>query len=158
MLRPLARLAALGLALLAPHASFAGALAPAKASDLVTLFTSTKTTCPGGGEQFDLRVLPDGTIAPFTIPAKQVLVVQSVDWTIGSSVPAGLTVSPTVTLQTGATAIPILIGSGTTNSDGGASGTVLAPPGITVRAGPSLCISGGDFTSAVLHGFLAKDK
>jgi hypothetical protein len=84
----LARIAALGLALLAPHAASAAALAPAKASDLVALST----------------------------------------------------------------------GSGATNPDGGASGTVLAPPGVTVRAGPALCITGGDFTSAVLHGFLAKDK
>jgi hypothetical protein len=68
-------------------------------------------------------------------------------------------VTPTVTLQTGPIgALPILIGSGATNTDGGASGTVLAPPGVTVRAGPSICFTGADFETAVLHGFLAKDK
>jgi hypothetical protein len=155
----LARIAALGLAILAPHAAFAAALAPAKASDLVTLITSLKSDCPGNGKPFDLRVLPDGTSAPFTIPEKQVLVIQSVDWTIGSTAPGGLTVTPTVSLQTSPTnALAIMIGSGATNSDGGASGTVLAPPGVTVRAGPAICFTGADFESAILHGFFAKDK
>ena len=70
MIRPLLLLALAG-ALLPVSAS---ALEPKKPSQLVTL--EANDPCDQGkGQIYDLRVLPDGSTAPFTIPQGQVLVV-----------------------------------------------------------------------------------
>jgi hypothetical protein len=155
----LARIVALGLALMLPHAAFAAALAPAKASDLAVVYTKDlKATCTGGGRPFDTRVLSDGTEEPFVIPPKRVFVITSFAFTLGSDAPAGQAAAPTVTARTGATSVPLVIGSGVTDPDGDVVGTVVLPTGVAVRPGPTLCLFGGTTQNGVLHGYFAKDK
>jgi hypothetical protein len=154
----LARIAALGLALLAPHAASAAALAPAKASDLVVVYTKDPGTCAGGGRPFDTRVLPDGTEEPFVIPPKRVFVITSFGFTLASDAPAGQNAAPTVTAKTATTSVPLVIGFGTTDSDGDVAGTVALPTGVAVRPGPTLCVVGGTTPNGVLQGYFAKDK
>ena len=147
----LARTAALGLALLAPQAALAGPLAPAKASDLVVAVTKDQAaTCqgPGGGRPFDTRILPDGSEEPFAIPPKRVLVITSLDWSVSSSAPAGELALPTLVVKNGANSFPVLQGSGFTDPDGSAGGTVIVPNGLTVRSGSTLCIVGAYFFGA----------
>jgi hypothetical protein len=156
----LARIAALGLALLAPCAAFAAPLAPAKASDLVVVYIKDpKTTCPGGiGKPFDTRVLPDGTEEPFVIPPKRVFVITSFAFAIGSEAPAGEVAAPSVIAKTTTTSAPLLIATGTSDSNGDAAGTFSLPNGVAVRPGPTLCMVGGTTPNGILHGFFAKDK
>ena len=152
----LVTLIVLGLALLSAAPSFAGALAPAKASDLVVAGTSNSAPdCPIVGRAFDVRFLPDGTEEPFVIPPKRVLVITSVDFNLSGS--PNQTASPVVSLQT-ATTVPLLQGSALTDGSGTASGTMVASPGVPVRSGPTLCIIGGFTPYGILHGFFAKDK
>jgi len=49
--------------------------------------------------------------------------------------------------------------SGATVSNGGfATGTAEVAAGVAVKPGPALCADSGTTRSAILHGFLAKDK
>ncbi|HVH06083.1 MAG TPA: hypothetical protein VNE71_08815 [Myxococcota bacterium] len=150
----------LGLALLSSAPSFAGALAPAKASDLVVAATSNSAPdCPITGRAFDVRFLPDGTEEPFVIPPKHVLVITSVDFNLSTSPPQpDQTATPVVALRTALNSVPLLQGSTFTDGNGNASGTMVASAGVPVRPGPTLCILGGDTPYAILHGFFAKDK
>jgi hypothetical protein len=152
-------LAPIAFVLLAPTPSFAAALAPAKASDLVVAVTLDQAaTCTGGGRPFDTRVLPDGSQVPFVIPEKRVFVITSLDWNLGSGAPAGELALPTVLVKNGTNSFPIIQASGFTDPDGTAGGTVLVPNGAAVRAGSQLCILGGTQPNGLLHGFFAKDK
>jgi len=142
------------LALTGPAA--AGPLAPARASDVVTVYTNG-APCPIVGVAFDTIVLPDGTSQPFSIPPKRVLVVTSLDWNVTSGSP-GVAAAPVLSLQTGGGGLPILQGSGVTDSNGTAAGTVTASTGVVVRSGPQLCLVGGVGPAGLIHGFFAKDK
>lgn len=135
----------------------AGPLAPARASDLVTVYTKNATPCPVAGVAFDTIVLADGTEQPFAIPPKRVLVVTSLDWNLTSASP-GVAAAPVLGLQTGGASLPLLQGSGVTDSNGTAAGTVTAPTGVVVRSGPQLCLIGGATPAGLIHGFFAKDK
>ena len=149
-------LVVLGLGLLSSAPSFAGALAPTKASDLVVAGTSESApNCPVAGRAFDVRFLPDGTEEPFVIPPKHVLVITSVDFSLLGS--PSQTASPVLSLQA-ATSVSLLLGSASTDASGLAVGTMVASPGVPVRTGPTLCIIGGTVTSGILHGYFAKDK
>jgi hypothetical protein len=152
-------LAALTVALLDPAGALAGALAPAKASDLVVVYTKELVgTCPNGGRVFDTRVLPDGTEAPFVIPPKRVLVITSLEYSFQSNADPNWNATPLLSLQNGPSIQPILRGFGVTDALGSGSGQVLVPAGVAVRAGPMICISAGEGASGVLQGFFAKDK
>jgi hypothetical protein len=153
----LARIAALGLALLAPHVASAAALAPAKASDVVAVYTKGNVDCPNGGTAFDTRVLPDGTEVPFAIPPKKVFVITSLQFSFEADAPPNHHATPTVSLQNGATIVPLLVASAVTDAEGDASGSLVVPQGVTVRSG-TICITVGNSASGMLHGFFAKDK
>ncbi|HVH06084.1 MAG TPA: hypothetical protein VNE71_08820 [Myxococcota bacterium] len=158
--RSYARLAgltiALALTLVRPPAALA--LAAAKSSDLVTLESSgtTDPACPLGGTPFATRILPDGTREPFTIPAKRVLVITSVDYVFETPIPDGGPAFFRVSLQT--TEIVPVLSDTTVANTGSAAGRAEAAAGVAVRAGPPLCADAGITRSALLHGFLAKDK
>jgi hypothetical protein len=153
------RIVALALALLLPHVAHAAALAPAKASDLVAVYTKGNGDCPVAGRPFDTRVMPDGTEVPFVIPPKKVFVITSLQFTFESSSPPNNHATPTVSLQLpgAVTGVPLVIGAAVTDADGGASGSVVVPNGVTVRSG-TICFAVGTTQSAILHGFFAKDK
>jgi hypothetical protein len=154
----LTRIVALGLALLLPHVAHAAALAPAKASDLVAVYTKGNGDCPVAGRPFDTRVMPDGTEVPFVIPPKKVFVITSLQFTFESSSPPNHHATPTVSLQTGApVGVPLLVGSALTDAEGDGSGSVVVPNGVTVRSG-TICLAVGESATGVLHGFFAKDK
>jgi hypothetical protein len=159
MSRPsLARLAGLFFVLaLTPRAALA--LSAAKSSDLVTLESSggNDPACPHSGTPFATRVLADGTRAAFTIPPKRVLVITSVDYAFETPIPDGAPAVFHVTLQTASESVNVL--SGATVSNGGfATGTAEVAAGVAVKPGPALCADAGTTRSAILHGFLAKDK
>jgi hypothetical protein len=155
---PMRVLAALSLALLLPSATLAGPLAPTKASDLVVAGTSNAAPdCPVAGRAFDVRFLPDGTEEPFVIPPKRVLVITSVDFTVTSSSP-NVTASPVLSLQSGGVSKSLAIASAMTDANGTATGNVVVPNGVVVRAGPTLCLIGGDAPFGLVHGYFAKDK
>jgi hypothetical protein len=151
------RLAAFALALAAPSA--ASALTAARSSDLVTLESSGSTDpgCPHGGTPFATRIFPDGTRAAFTIPAKRVLVITSVDYAFVTPAPDGAPVFFQVALQTAADNVNVLVDASVSNGGFG-SGTAEAAAGVPVKTGPTLCANAGTSRTAVLHGFLAKDK
>src|SRR5262245_19038024 len=87
MLRTIA-IAWLALAALAGRVC-ADSLRPRHASDIVTLVTSG-TPCPfpvSGDLLFDRQIRPDGTNAPFTVPAGKVLVVTGYEFRATTTIP-----------------------------------------------------------------------
>jgi hypothetical protein len=129
----------------------AGVLQPTKASQLVTLLNGPPS---GGCYPMTSRVQSDGTLVPFTIPLKQVLIVTSgrilvsgnanltyfLSFTVGGNVLASRTVD--------------------TDAEGFADATVSIPNGFAVSSGTTICLSAtpASTPNAELHGFLAPDK
>ena len=62
------------------------AVAPKRASDVITVITTT-TACPfsGGGQLFDTQIRSDGSRAPFAVPAGSVLVVTGLEFVSDST-------------------------------------------------------------------------
>jgi len=134
--------------------ALAAGLGPGKASDVVTLINGAGDPCVVTGGALDFRVTPSGTSQPFSVPAKQVLVVTGIDFT---------------TATTNATDVELFVEKApntlqvflTTVTTGGGSAPI---PNAVVGPGASLCVrgtlrAGGDsHVLAVVHGFLAKDK
>ena len=156
---PTRRLAILSLALLvvlaAPRAGRAGALAPAKASDVVTLL-STPTKCGITGVTVDARNLPDGTTAEgFVVPEKSVLVVTEVEVLVAEATPSQVaTVGVTID---GVSQLALV--SAIADSAGNAAATVVLPNGTVVGAGHQVCLSAtSGIAVGAVHGFLAKAK
>ena len=150
------------LTLLLPSATLAGALAPKKPSDLVTVYTNAPfVDCPVSGTAFNTRVLRDGTQEPFVIPPKTSFVITSLSFIFQSNAQPNVYAAPSVTVQNGASVVPVLQGAGVTDASGNGSGTVTVPNGVavsTLPAGAQLCITSGSSASGILHGFFVKDK
>ena len=122
-------------------------------------------SCPLGftTDLFDTLVKGDGTKAPFSIPAGQVLVIT--DLTVfAPGKTAGGTVQVQVVVGTAATSqFSIVTANVTANASGGVGFAATFPTGIVVKSGASICPVAFDGTSNVaaggsLHGFLTKDK
>jgi hypothetical protein len=138
--------------------AWAAPLAPVKPSGVVTL-ASDGTTCAGSGLLVNTRILPDGTTTPFTIPAKQVLVITEVEWGV-IDVPVSQTFDFYLFLTTTpATALPLVASSALADATGHA-GTTTQVSNAIVKAGPSLCAVDypGSSSLFLVRGFLAKDK
>lgn len=142
----------------------AGALEPSKPSQIVTISTArtaSPSTCGGFSNvfAFDTRHLPDGTDAPFSIPAGQVLVVTSGEvWYFGSASSTG-----TAELGIGNNSSFVslsFVSSALTDSHGYAHEFFSFPTGIIVKSGRSLCVNNQGLTSlfATVNGFLARDN
>jgi hypothetical protein len=140
----------------------AWSLEPSKASQLVTLTTSG-AFCPGTNNSafaWDQRVNSDGTVKPFTIPNKMVLIVTDIDWRQG--LPTGTNQPDELFVyQANPASGGTLVDSVGVASDG-ESGADVAVSGVAVKAGHQLCfqVNSGNLSSAdaVLHGFLAPDN
>ena len=140
------------------------ALAPSKPSQLVTVAAEGSCTALGlTTDRFDTLVKDDGTTAPFSIPAGQVLVIT--DLTVfAPGKTAGGTVQVQVVVGTAATShFAIVTANVTANASGGVGFAATFPTGIVVKSGASICPVAFDGTSNVaaggsLHGFLTKDK
>jgi hypothetical protein len=138
--------------------AYGGPVSPSKPSQIVTLFQSGPL-CPTEGFAIADLAMSDGTIAPFVIPPKEVLVVTGFEWlarggTAGSGVRANLT--------TQASGTPTLIYATSTttfDSDGNASKNEVTPL-IVIKPGRTICIfiASGTAIAGFVHGFLAPDK
>ena len=146
--------------------AYAGPLAPTKASQIVVL-TAAGTPCSADPDAtaVNLRNLPDGTIAPFTIPAGQVLVVTGIAYSVSGGI---ANVAKNVSLFTANPPFAsVLFLSGLITGDtalgrlGGGSASI---PNAIVKAGIEICVQASEINgapanvSAVVYGFLAKDK
>jgi hypothetical protein len=137
----------------------AAPLTPAKPSQIVTLIT-TGTVCPSGGLlAVDQQVLPDGSIAPFTIPPRRVLIVTEVSWLILGGTPSSTATFGLRSETAAATDDPtFFFDSGTTNAQGG-SGNLRSVANAVVASGATLCLVGSTGQKQVtVRGFIAKDK
>jgi hypothetical protein len=142
----------------------AAALAPSKPSQIITLFNTSGTACGSShGLAVDHIVKSDGSSAAFTIPAGQVLIITSIDWTAFTN-----TANRRFDFQLGSATGNFTIGGGAvSDADFIVSGTLLIPGGLVVKPGVTLCPevehSGSslfeeDSANVRVHGFLAKDK
>ena len=129
--------------------SQAGILAPKKASDLVTLTPSGAGCVSALGVLLDTRVAADGTTAPFTVPAGQVLVLTGMEaihiFATGIEYAALITDTPTQVL---------IFDTAIADNNDVANVSI---PDVPVKVG--LCLQvGGSGEGAIVHGFLAKDQ
>jgi hypothetical protein len=142
--------------LFAAVSASAAVLAPRRPSDVVTL-RSSGAACGfhASTRLLDLRVLPDGTTAPFALGEKQVLVVTGVDWAV-----EGAPVDEQIQLflyVDASVPVPLLSDRGDAQGSQVLRSTSISP---IVVAGPLCAGSGSVVTSvgATVHGFLAKDR
>ena len=159
---------ALVLAAAAVTPALAGPLAPSKPSDVVTLMpdaSGANGACDLLQEQRVDAVIntADGSISPFTIPDKEVLVLTGGTWE-KTSVAGNVNVFLELSLRTASTE-NIIVATPAVRSDaaGVAAGAFTLEPGIVIKPGASLCARfnvAGTNSSAFprLTGFLAKDK
>jgi hypothetical protein len=159
---------AAGLSMLVVPNGVSAAVVPDKPSDLVTL--EPEGFCPMGGFDMTLRVLPNATDVPFSIPQGRVLVIT--DWQWGNS-PTGRSNSwenAALSLQTANPPRAITVGVAG-NSTPGAQGTAPFDQEtsnnasivgmVVVKPGVHICVEAetrGAPQSAVVHGFLATDE
>lgn len=136
----------------------AGALAPTKASQLVSLQASAPNpACGGIGSPFTNRVTSEGQVATgFAVPPKQVLVLTSIQWAV-FGVDASATTFVILTAN-GNGSTTFFLGESQSDANGTAGG--IASFSHAIRPGTTICISsaGATSVSATLHGFLAKDR
>ena len=148
------------------------AVVPEKPSDLVTL--QAQGFCPEGGFDMKLRVLPDGSDQPFSIPPGRVLVIT--DWQWGNTVPlvSNFWQSAALTLQTDNPRRSIAVGvagnatpeaQGTPPFNQSTSNNASIVGMVVVKPGVHVCVSvfkqngeQGNPHAAVVHGFLARDE
>ena len=147
----------IAFALLAlPVVSHAGPLGPTKPSQLVSLTYSGATCSVGGGTKADTRAMGDGSTAPFTIPAGQVLVITGVQWNESGSGTADS--SFLYLVGSGGTAV-VSVGAGLVGT-GGYGGGNFGVSGVVVKPGTDICIGLNSLSTAypTVQGYLTKDK
>lgn len=140
----------------------AGAVTAKKPSELRTVRGDSETSAAcfaTGGFRVDVRQLPDGTTAPFSIPAGFVFVITSWDW---QTSPAGSFSGVDLYIATAAntvdTPLSFVSNGRALGVPGFAGGSVTTPDGAVVKAGATLCAAGANHTAVVVRGFLVKDK
>ena len=141
-------------------------LGPAKPSDLVTISTIYDVhACAGGGlpnaRAIGSRLLSDGSIAVFTVPAKQVFVITSIEVQAATeasyasdTVRVGIPCGPGC--MTSIADIVVL-----TDADGIGGGAIQFPLGFPVKPGVALCVGdllGSTDTTATVRGYFTKDR
>jgi hypothetical protein len=139
-------------------------LAPATASDLVTLLGNLDTDCvpEGGARLVNQQQKADGTTAPFAVPARQVLVVTSYDFIFSGGTPSQRMQVPLVVVDATLTQVAY-VGTGHTIADsaGNGGGTITLPSGFAVKSGTRLCFQFAPNVTAgavIVRGFLAPDR
>lgn len=139
-------------------ASAAG-IEPSKPSQTV-LLTFAGTPCPVAGKLVDVQIQTNGAQVPFTIPAKQVLVITGIDWFVADA-PASKAANFALTLQDPGGIVPavgVFFDTALADSSGQA-GHIATVSSLIVRPGPLLCAtSAGSTPTAIIRGFLTKDK
>jgi hypothetical protein len=149
--------------------AWAGALAPTKASQVVTLATAAGApTCPfiAAGKVVDSLQKPDATTASFSIPLGSVLVITEAEIAGWNATSAGDRCEINLALSTATTENFLATHEGLCDASGRISGMLTFPTGAVVKPGTTICAVGFDDTTvaalpgtfAVVHGFLASDK
>ena len=145
--------------LAAATAAMAGVLAPSKASQSVVLRTNGVSTGCGGTSldaAIDTQILPDGSTAPFTIPAGHVLVLDGIAWAASAGMPGRL-IGILVDINGDFTNAP-WNDSAIADSVGDVGHDVFIP-NIPIKSGVTPCLhSGGTITRGIVHGFLTNDR
>lgn len=148
----------------------AGALAPAKASDIVVgVITPSSPPCPDGSlhlYQMALQLDSDGTRRELVIPPKSVLVVTRFSYS--SFKPSGpnqfgsatlFVVEPVPAAQT---PVPSALDGAISDAGGSALGSSEIPDGIVVKPPAVLCAALpdgiGETGTIIVNGFFAKSK
>jgi hypothetical protein len=149
---------ALAAALSVRSIALAGALAPSKAGQLVTLEPGGSCAQIFPAQEMSFRLNSDGTITPFSVPSGQVLVVTGFAYlfcgqTAGTMVGCSLGMS---SANGGAGLVSDVVA---VSSNGCVAGHPQMSP-IAFKPGTSVCLAcGSSFPSdAEVYGFLAPDK
>jgi hypothetical protein len=151
----LGMLLALAAAVLSGSAS---AVEAKKPSELVTLEANDPCDL-SRGQTYNLRVFPDGSTAPFSIPEGQVLVVTRWMFSFGAGSPGNGAIA---VLKFDGTSSGVGVGHFTYDSEGTGGGTLELSA--VVGAGKTLCGTHGDNAPGVgslrglLEGYLTKAK
>lgn len=139
-------------------------IAPSKPNDTVVL-TATGVPCGfANGVTFATRLLPDGTSAPFVLPAGQALMITGVDYVTGNSPGGGVPTGERIGFRLTTVASTFIIAEGytvNTGLPGSVSGaTNLSTP---MRINSGLCLDrnvgaviGG--TRTWIRGYVIQDK
>jgi hypothetical protein len=152
---------------LASTRATAAALAPSKPSQLVDVEALGLCTPLGlTTDLFDTLVKGDGTKAPFSIPAGEVLVITDITVVADGRTPGHTIQGQVVAGTTAASQSFIFAENVTAGPSGGVTLSATFPTGIVVKSGTSICPIASDLTgvstniaaSGSLHGFLTKDK
>ena len=141
----------------------AGPLAPSNPSDLVTIRGTGRTCGTSPWRALDQQVNPDGTLSPFTIPPKTVLVVTSVDSRQGNT--GGSYVSEEFFLFPSEANIDVnynIVDSVSLGSANARAGASIVVTGVTIKAGTPCWgvnnIAQMGSADALVHGFPTKDE
>jgi hypothetical protein len=143
----------------------AASLLPTKASQLVNVLPGA--ACPVTGHPtalaLDTQVAPDGTTTSFTIPAKQVFVITSVNWTIGALTTGRIAFGTLLLVTSSTSVIPLLQAGSPSPADtaGFAAVASTIANGLVVRPGKTLCLDQngpGGVGFGNVSGFFAADK
>jgi hypothetical protein len=145
--------------MVATSTALAAPLAPSKPSSIRMVFTDNATTCPGGNGRVVTQTYDaEGTVVPFTIPAKQVFVVTQIDWFIDSATPSQAITLNFTSFPPGSQQITLMIDGDVSDSSGRVRKTTLTSP-LIVPAGATMCARASSGThGAFVHGFLTKAK
>jgi hypothetical protein len=143
----------------------AGPLAPTRASQVVTL-TRTSTACGVPGSYELQQILPDGSDAPFAIPANRVLVVTG--YQVSQNGAGGALAGETVGFGLLAGSTNLTFETVVADANNAYSALRSLSPGIVVASGTPLCVVAQVVSnafagqsvgfSARVYGFIAKDK
>jgi hypothetical protein len=141
---------------------------PNAPSDLVTL-VSDATLCPSGNSnRLGLRVFPDGSEAPFSIPAGLVLIITDWQWGPVFTREANHWEIAELTLETPQRSVATVAVSGNTTPGAQATSNSNQFTGsnpsvhgmIAVKPGVTVCMSSSSDVRAraIVHGFLMQDR
>lgn len=130
--------------------------APMKASEIVSLVPSG--TCVQGSRAFGLRLMPDGTLAPFSIPTGKVLVLTAIDWS-GFAYGPGELAFFGLMIENGSFEVG-LYQSYALSDPAGNAGRDAPLPSLVVKSGHRICGKNANAStgSALLQGFLTADR
>jgi hypothetical protein len=139
-------------------------LGPTKPSDLVTIRSSRAKCEPSPWLKLDTQITGDGTLVPFVIPARKVLVVTSIDFRQGATGSSGkqeefFLFPSAANIGVNLAIVDLMAAPG--SSDGRAGGSFVVT-GVAIKAGnPCWGVNNLDSlgsADALVHGYLAADR
>ena len=134
--------------------AFAAVIGPVKPSQVVVLRVSGQgTNCtPGGGQEADLQVHPDGSIDPFVPPLGYGFVITGIDWGAAGNPPDEY-VPVAIRLPTNHPGGSIVFVSGSVSDGAGKSWGSAIVPNVAVAPGTPICVGVPGQTQMAVHGY-----